>query len=833
MKIKYLTIMLTVLLIISPIGMTNTHGLVDDINTSWAYDGNGQLVYRVNDVAYGSNNYWNMSTYDEFDGERSIGAIRIDDLMMIGVGHLEDLSDHINDQTDLWLKTSSTTEEWNHQYDWNVSIGNYPVWGGPAFFMPITTISQSYLADNSNMTDWNNIVDRWNAETGWTAGITGEEFILTGPADPTKNVTAFTAKWNINNGIMQYYKAEGTADGETYLLELTFMYLKDESQWDMTWGIAPGIMWAYDVVSNASGEIPFGDGSGEYDENSNLNNLSDGLLVFMLHEISDFDDHMNWNGSVMTSEWQTSFHFEFNNIGMGGDGPRVWYPIMPLGNSAFYGNITDEFEASGATVTNDGSTYEVHYDDDYSFENATWDMTTGLMQSMYLEMELYEDHGVWIRMDFVYAFNAGVDEPTFARNHFDQRYVINNAQNGSLDFIDFGDMRYYDEYGNEYTRNFQIHDGDIFSVYAGWETYWDDEYSQERDEFRWHAKTSSGYWMDAHTEFLPPGLDTGNDGPPVFYLIIPIGTSTLTGEAWFNELDSVYSALGYTTINTATEFGFSALLDGQYDLTIKWDKADGILSYYKVELDSDIGEPIIWEMTRGVSMIDMSNFDWGVDVGTTMDFVMESVSEPIPFGGEETPDTYLDVNDTITITFTGLSDFEEDGPMMYVDMEANGVIEENVSMGMQEPGFEFTRFEDDDGGGPAMLYWAIPIGTAAFWDWLVDIYTESGYTATLTTDSLTLDVVADDFEISVTWSRDTGLMESYDYSGPSFEDDGTTISFSIVRISESVVVPTTTGDNGTSSEDTVGLDLPVSETSLWAVPFMGIVTLVIRRRRIK
>lgn len=749
--------------------------------------------------------------------------------MTIGFEHLEDMSNHPTDITDAWIKTSSTYMSWNHQYDWNVSYGNYPDWGGPAFFMPVMTIPQDYLADGT-MTDWNHVLSAWNSEAGWNAEITGDEFTLTGPVDVGMDVSTFTATWDINTGIMQYYMATGTNDGKAYLLELSFKYVRDESQWDMSWGVSPGLMWAYDLVSNASGEIPFGDGSGDYDENSNLNNLSDGLLVFMLHEISDFDQHMNWNGSVMTAEWQTGFHFEFNEIGMGGDGPRVWYPIMPLGNDMFYGNITDDFEASGATVLNDGTTYEVHYDDDYSFENATWDMSTGLMQSMYLEMELNDNFGVWIRMDFVYEFNAGVDGPTFAKDHFDQRYVINQAQNGSLDFIDFGDQHYYDEFGNEYTRNFQIHDGDIFSVYAGWETYWDEGY--EREEFRWHAKTSSGYSMEAHTEFLPPGLDTGNDGPPVFYLIIPIGTDALTGEAWFDEIQSVYDALGYTTINTATQIGFSALLDGQYDLTIKWDKADGILSYYKVELESDTGDPIIWEMTRGTSMIDMSNFDWGIDVGTSMDFVLESVSEPLPFGGEETPNTYLDVNDTITVTFVGLSDFEEDGPMMYVDMEANGVVEENVSMGMQEPGFEFTYFEDHEGGGgPAFMYFAIPIGTETFWNWIVDMYTESGYTATLTADSFTLNVVADDFGISITWSRDTGLMESYDYSGPSFDDDGTTISFRIVRVSADVVAPITTTDDDGSTDEDPGLDLPVSSTSLWAVPFMGFAAMVIRRKR--
>ena len=370
--------MFTTMLIVSAMGLINPAAGWADKNTSWAISGDETLVYNVDNVMYDTYNYWNMTMYDEYNNEEVYnGAIRIDDLMMIGYNHLEDLSNHPNDQSDVWIKSSSTFKDWDYQYDWNVSYGQYPNWDGPAFFMPVITIPQDYLADGT-MTDWDSIVTNWNAEAGWTAVISADEFTLTGPADATMNVTTFTATWNINTGIMQYYAVTGTNDGKDYELALTFQYARDESQWGLNWGVSPGLMWAYDITSNASGEIPFGDGSGDY-ENGNYNNLSDGLFVFMLNEISDVTDHMNWNGSAMTTEWQTYFHFEFHDIGDDDGGPRTWYPIMPIGNQMFYDNITYEFDATGGYVTENDTHYQVVYDDEYGYE-------------MDIKEHLYENH---------------------------------------------------------------------------------------------------------------------------------------------------------------------------------------------------------------------------------------------------------------------------------------------------------------------------------------------------------------------------------------------------------------------------------------------------------
>ena len=94
-----------------------------------------------------------------------------------------------------------------------------------------------------------------------------------------------------------------------------------------------------------------------------------------------------------------------------------------------------------------------------------------------------------------------------------------------------------------------------------------------------------------------------------------------------------------------------------------------------------------------------------------------------------------------------------------------------------------------------------------------------------------MNIVKNGFDVTAVWSRDTGLLESYEYSGPAFDEGTGDISFTIVRTSEDVVVPPTTTTGNDETGDEPGLDLPVSNSSLLAVPFMGIVTLIIRRRK--
>lgn len=785
-----------------------------DINTNFAFDGNGTLIYTVDALTYGADNYWNITVWDEMtQQDRQIGAITAGDLLFMQFSHLEDMANKATDQSIVQMKGSSMTESWEYRYDWNVSYGQYPSDNAPPFLLPVITIPQSYLADSSNMTDWNHIVDGWNAQPGWTASITGTEFTLSGPT--SGNITSFASTWDINSGIMKNYSASGNDEGNNYSMTLSFLYIRNESQWDMHWGagVQPSLMYGLDFATNLSDGIEFGDSVGAYS-----NNLTNGLLVFNVNELSDLQtSEPNWNGSAMTTEWKQDFHFEYHDIGMTDQGPRVWYPILPLGNDLFFGNITTDFTASGASVTNDGATFGVYYNDEYGYENATWDMTTGLMQTMRYQGSM-NGTSFWASMDFVYAFNGG---DSFNVNNIDARYIIDTAKNGTNNFLDFGESTYHDENGTEMTGPFILNPGDIFSVHGGWQTYWDGDHNV--DEFRWNARTSAGYQVEARTNYMPPGLDVGQDGPPIFYLVIPTDNGIVFGNDWFNTLEGVYNSLGYTVTNNATDFGISGVVN-EMNVHIVWNKDNGVMNYYKVDANID-GNNIIWEMHLGTQMIPLSEFSWGVSAGTTLNYVFTQLSQPLDFGSSDTAaGTTINQNDIMMVTIKKLGDLQNEGPFVVVDMQVNGVTEADAEMGMQEPGFEFAFMQD---GPPPLLYFVIPVGTPTFWNWVMDMYQEVGYEVVKGDTTLSVHAVKGTTDITSVWSMQTGLLQSYEFSGNMSEG---MVNFK-VDITDATVVSSTTSNSTSDTSSLEGLPsnpLPVDPFFFISLPLMAI---VLRRKR--
>lgn len=826
MKTKNITILFVLLLSISAFGSVQNTNALSSPNTSFVFDGQGELVYSVTVAINSTYNHWNLTKYDENTGsEKEIGAIKTGDNLFVHFDHLEDLS-LAGDETQVSLKSTSTFERWQHSFNQSVPFGAYPDIGGPAFFMPLLSVPNDYI-NGGSMAEWNVISSNWNNVAGWSSSIINDEFSLMGPTDAAHNVSIFDAKWDINTGIMLYYNAIGTDGPNTYHLELTFKYVRDQSQWDMNWGVNPGLMWAYDVETDIP-QLPFGDDS-EKDMNSyQYNNLSDGnTLVFMLHEISGVDEEMNWNGSAMTQDWEQQFHFRFKEIGASGPnggGPRAWFPIMPLGNYNFYSNISTEFEGDGATTVfynPAASTFEVGYNDELSYENATWDTSTGLLQTMSYQGSFGDGLEGYVKLNFKYSFNAG--EPTYATNYINQRFIVDDVQNGTLNELDFGEVRYHDNAGNEVIGHFKLYDADIFSAQGEWKTFYEND--REITEFQWNAKTSSGFMINARTKFYPPGLDNGQNGPPMFYLIIPTGSSTLTSADWWVELANVYTTLGFTVLNDANKFGIDGVIHGEnndFQVKIEWDKVDGAMSYYKVETTNENGDILKWVMHSGVKMIDGSTLKWGVSKGTSMNYKFTKTSEPIPFGD---PSNAVSINtgDIMKVTFKELGDFKDKGPFVVVDMEVNGNIESNAEMGMSEPGFEFAKFSGEQNDGPPpFLYFAIPTGDSEFWNWLEVAYKECGYGVTSTADSFALSVTKGDYTISVKWAKDTGLLETYDFTGPL--SDSSSVSFSVEKTSEDIV-------NSPSENSEPGFSLPLSNSSLIALPLLAAAITIIRRKK--
>ena len=164
-----------------------------------------------------------------------------------------------------------------------------------------------------------------------------------------------------------------------------------------------------------------------------------------------------WNGSMMTPEFQAEVDFTFES-GEGG-GPRFWYPLLPLGNEAFYNNITDEFESQHTTtVTMTATTLNITMDDADHFETIEWDLSVGLALGYAYEGEGPEGLPLSFTVSFVYHLPWGEAQPNWGiQTGLQAIYKAITVQNGTADFIVFN---------NDPAEYFAIYDDDLvaFSI---------------------------------------------------------------------------------------------------------------------------------------------------------------------------------------------------------------------------------------------------------------------------------------------------------------------------------------------------------------------------------
>ncbi|MHA2168591.1 MAG: hypothetical protein ACXAB7_01635 [Candidatus Kariarchaeaceae archaeon] len=713
-------------------GFTTVNAELENYVPTWQVDEYDELVYEFTSLQYNGTDKAPMRYYDEdLEQDFENGFLRAGNLFYVRIENLPDLT--IEEyEVRLNMRGSETPERWDSSYDYNQSAAWPEEFDGPILFIPVSTVPE-------NSTQWFDFADEWNTVPGMTASYdeSGQTFTLSG-ANSTLNVTSFSGVWDTSNGVMLSYAVDFLEGDEfvPFAFELNFLYFRDPGEWDLHWGVNEGDMFAYrwdDIEFNGSDSMPWMT-EGEPVDMDDPNTVYEGdIVVFHINELADLTSLQGppyWNGSVSTPSFTEEFDFEFTEVGTGRGGPRVWYPLIMLGNAIYQQNVIDDFEGIGGTVTVTGDILNLTLDDAYSKESAEWDLTTGILQGMYYEGEGPEGLTIVAEISLVYHFAPGV--PTFAyTDSVSQRYVLDDITNGSRNYLDLGPIGDYDETIPEEDRpHFLLYEGDIFSVqleHKDTTIPYLDQIGEEMFEWMWSGKTSHGYETRSPLRLKEPGLEMSfEEGPPAFMVMIPIGDS-----AWWDLLEDIYVDIGYDVHNTAEEFGISTFVD-PYTVAVRWHKADGMMSYYYVDGDDpNTSNHMTWEMSRG-TIIDQENlgWTWGVGVGSNADFEFLEID----IGGENQlqfgPDgsTTASVGDILTITFKefgDLSDLEEGGPWALEDMKIKGETIEYMTQ-MEEPGFEFANFDQDENSynGPPFAYHIIPIGDASYWNLLETMWSD-------------------------------------------------------------------------------------------------------------
>lgn len=811
MKIKNTATMLAfVLLLVAAPNAIRVNADIEDMVPMWGVEEGITLVYELTHLLVDGSTSMNMTVWDEYEQQdRDIGVLREGNLIFVEVEQLPQEGDEDPDVR-TWMHGTETWEGWEHHWHPQLPQNWTGTGDGPYMFAPVGMIPE-------DPAHWADIETMWNEAPGFSAVYSSGTFDLSG-SNTTANVTDLFLSFDTDNGVLLDYNYEtpnGGPDGVAMEMTMEFKYFRDESQWDLGFGIAEGDMagWEVDQMQyNGTDHIPF-----------DMNNESEGdylyegdLMVIGFWElwdpVADPDGHPHWNGSVMTPTFDQSVEFDFDT----GDGPQLFYPVMPLGNDAFFGNITDEFESCpGTTVTQTTSLLTITISTTDVSESASWDLVTGLMQSWSYDGPGPEDLPVIGASSFVYHLPGADTHEIVVPEDISIRYIADNVQNGTRDYLDFG--------ADEGEEPFMLYEGDIFSVWMYMET------TEDGEELRWGGHTSSGYEMnDNSMDGMPPGLEFYYDGPPGFMLIIPLGDA-----AWWSAIETTFTALGYTVTNTADQIGYAAVGD-DFDLEVLWSKDDGILDYYCVEgIDPDTGNVMQWEMHRGTTVNpDTLNWQWGIAVDDTWayEFTDIQTADGDYFTWSES-EAHVTVGDQMDVHVTALADLSvlEEGPSVTANLGAAGITEHDNEVGLQEPGFEFVYFDEDDEDMPPFLYMAIPVGDMDYWSLLATMYGEAGYTVTNDAVNFTVHVnMEGDYFVTVTWDKTTGILQLWDVLLDTGDGD--------MRIRAVLVggSSTDTSTDSTTTEDTGGDDdggLIPGFTIMLTLPLMLAVAVVVRRKR--
>ncbi|MFQ5980953.1 MAG: hypothetical protein ACE5OZ_22670 [Candidatus Heimdallarchaeota archaeon] len=820
---------------------------------------------------------WN-GTHDEEAGSWAEG-----DLSMFEV---RDLPDPNQESSNVVLDWRGSGFEDDREFNYTIEFGwpNASL-DGPAFLWPLSSVP----VDPANWTDFEG---QWTGVTNITAtyASAAKTFTLVGQENATLNITGFQVVWDTTTGIMQYYWLNSTwgpeSEGTKAIpieIELNFLYYEDPGQWDMGFGLNPGDMAAWRIDT-----LDFNNTEHEVDQvpwktDSTVGgSLEEGDVIFInFMELWDpamgggeGDMGPHWNGSIMTPEehynvmmpifgggdddggdggGQAGASLLQQDNGDDGGGPgfmMFWIPLWPTGNDLFYGNMTNMLNMmfgdwGGLDFNSTHLWVDIYFNDPFGGHlnlTAEWDRDTGLLLHYFFDGFLDDpvNHDVHtpftIETNFLYYLNNTAVDASWdvSEGHY-QRFVLTNlVVNGSLDYL-------------EMSEDFILYQGDIIGVHF-------EDYIPETDSigtsileidtlgyWNLYMRTSSGEETEEpEWRMQPPGMET-TGGPPLLYWAVPTGN-----DAWWNALEDAYSAVGYTVTNGADTFSMSGEInDDEFSATFdnEWDKASGSMITHNINASFDDGSTVDWRIEGGVTFDpnDIS-WDWGVATGDHIVFdvaAFDRNGDPyrMPIGPND--ETTIGAGDQMTLTVNALGGLgtEEDGMAIDFTMTIHDYTE-SWTIHFPEPGFEFIRFyddgpdngngDDDGGGGPPLFYPVIPVGDAAYWDLLEDMYGEAGYTVSNDASSFTVEFPSErGLAANVTWDKATGIIQYYDGEWTEGEEGGSGDEFHLGLTYAGDTPPTYTGPAG--SESSAPATVPGFEGYLVLLVFSGI-AVVLRRR---
>ncbi|MHA1801000.1 MAG: hypothetical protein ACTSWJ_04610 [Candidatus Heimdallarchaeaceae archaeon] len=784
------------LILISLVGLalfSQTPALVSATPLTWDLEEGQTIVYEVTTISYNNTNWMPMD-------ENGTARIYQGNNLYARISNLPADNATGNVSIIFWASQDS-----NYQIDYEYSLPLEATWDTDVYQ---GVLYMCFAMPIYNSTEWSNMESDFN-NLGYTVINNDTIFSIEG-TNNTANVSSVQGTWEKSSGIMTHYYFDSPnlgPDNQAMTFEFNFKYIQD---WDelsqyMSWDVNPDDMAAWRITEieyNNTDQVPM------YSENETQKYMNENdLLIINFNEFNDFSTNSEpkWNGSMFTSTDFLEGEELYYSYDSPTQGPRWWYPIIPTGNDMFWNNITDEVNSAinqSASITN--GILNITIDDPDVYESAEFNVDTGLLEN-YIYDGIMEDEDFLLEMHLVYYLPLSDYEMQWlVPEDFSIRYIANNIQNGSNDFI-------------EMNNGFTLHQGDLASFYF-------DEFSNFDEElgYNFSMKTSRGHYEEnIRIDLRPLGLETFQDGIPGFYPVMPLDPQ----EGFIDEVLLAYEGVGYDIVNESEIFGYE-YTSSEYTVTILWERATGILEFYHLAYDEGDNLVVI-DFTRGVDVDPSSlQWNWGISVSDELVYHYKTI---LMDGQDKLPldeDVYIHEDESIFLTITHIGDIAEEGPRFNFSMTIGTYTEEVTSM-MEEPGFEF--YEDENEGFLPFLYVAIPIGNQSWWDLAADLYTEAGYNVTASADVFEVSGISwNMYSFDVKWHKTNGTLLYYHIEAENFELELVPGGGTYVP---PVINSTTTPTNATSTTSGEVPELSPGFELFYVLPVFAIIVVYFRKHR--
>ncbi|MHA2251072.1 MAG: hypothetical protein ACXAD7_11975 [Candidatus Kariarchaeaceae archaeon] len=532
------------------------------------------------------------------------------------------------------------------------------------------------------------------------------------------------------------------------------------------------------------------------------------------------------------------------------DGPPIFFPMIPIGDVAYFSSISDRITFNGFSVADDGTYLSMSYTNVNGSASVTWTKATGLIYNYTFHGKV--DNGqtdIGLELEYLWALSPTHSPLSWYSEDPLIDYEILQANGTSGWSFDVNNNGENNEERSEHDPMWgqgRVYQGELLQV--------------SLDNFRgFEIDGPAGYEMSMRTESGEIGFNISIELPEVSpenntFFLYPLFPSTDRElvDAYFGMAPVVNS--NYTT-SVVGEVATLVYEETDAYLEARWDLETDSLTYWKMIMTEDGLTQTLEFAQISFEILDSLAPTWGETAGAAHSYKIQSLNtstgHEMSIAEEGRGTGSIKEGETVYFELVNNTVFGDEGALL-LDQDDNGDNDGGdgpqawynlvgpsgqslIRINFQYPGM--TEFD-----GPPMLYPHLLLGSEDYFEWADTLYTWMGATFDYTATEINFDWTVD-FEditgvVSGTWDRTTGVLQEYLVSIDQALTDEDMFEMHLVydqagKVTETASTsPSDTSETTTTTEDTSESDgSPGLPFSTPYVVLFALITIPILKRK--